>query len=40
MQTSGTLQGWRLSHSDGELWHNFLKQETYTQLLLSTQEYE
>ena len=26
--------------SDGELWHNFLGQETYTQLLLSTQEYK
>ena len=28
------------SHSDGELWHNFPKQETYTQLLSSTQEYK
>ena len=28
------------SHSDGELWHNSLGQETYTQLPLLTQEYE
>ena len=27
------------SHSDSELWHNFLGQETHTQLPLSTQEY-
>ena len=25
-----------LSHSDGELWHNFLGQETYTQLPLDS----
>ena len=37
VSTSGTLQGCS-SHSDGELWHNFLKQETYTQLF-SAQEY-
>ena len=29
-----------LGHSDGELWHNFLKQENKTHLLLSTQEYK
>ena len=29
-----------LRHSDGKLWHNFLKQETNTHLLLSTQEYK
>ena len=28
------------SHSDGKLWHNFLGQETHTQLPLSTQEYK
>ena len=28
------------SHSNGELWHNFLGQETHTQLPLSTQEYK
>ena len=27
------------SHSDVELWHNFLGQETHTQLPLLTQEY-
>ena len=35
----GPLRVASSSHSDGTLWHNFLKQETYTQLLLSTQEY-
>ena len=29
-----------LCHSDGELWHNFLKQETNTHLLLSNQDYK
>ena len=38
--TSGTLKGDKLSHSDGELWQNFLKQGTNTHLLLSTQEYK
>ena len=28
--TSGALKGASSSHSDGELWHNFLKQETNT----------
>ena len=28
------------SHSDGEVWDNFLKQETNTHLLLLTQEYK
>ena len=28
------------SYSDGELWHNFIKQETKTHLLLLTQEYK
>ena len=28
------------SHSDGELWHNFLGQETHIQLPLLTQEYK
>ena len=28
------------SYSNGQLWHDFLKQETNTQLLLSTQEYK
>ena len=28
------------SSSDGELWHNFLGQETNTQLPLSIQEYK
>ena len=35
---SGPLRVASSSHSDGELWHNFLKQETNTHLLLSTQE--
>ena len=36
--TSGPLNIASSSHIDGELWHNFLKQETNTQLLPSTQE--
>ena len=28
------------NHSDGELWLNFLVQETFTQLPLSTQEHK
>ena len=28
-----------LSHSDGELWHNFFRQETHTRLLLLSQGY-
>ena len=36
----GTCRVACLIHSDGELWHNFLRQETYTQLSLSTQEYK
>ena len=33
------IAGSSLSDSDGELWHNFLGQETSTQLPLSTHEY-
>ena len=36
----GTCRVAGSSHSDGELWHNFLGQETHTQLPLSTQEYK
>ena len=36
----GPLQGSGSSHSDGKLWHNFLGQETHTQLPLLTQEYK
>ena len=28
------------SHSNGELWHNFLGKEIHTQLALSIQEYK
>ena len=38
--TFGTLKGRKFKSSDGELWHNFLKQITNTHLLLLTQEYK
>ena len=36
----GPCSGAGLSHSDGELWHNVLGQETYTQLPFLTREYK
>ena len=40
VSTSVTLQGCKSSHSNGELWHNFLVQETHAHLPLLTQEYK